>query len=206
MYSWPEPAACATVPLVTWGEDKKEKIKASLRQNETFSVEEMPNIAGRSSNDVNWIMMKISHMLDFSRWETFLCSSWLCALQAAILEEIMVYTTKYRFIDEDFLLKFSRDNIFRRHSSLESNTSIFKTKHLWWVLQNSHLSSYLLSSPSIYSFFFFLLSWADCLLRIFLRIFFRILSSPWLRDKGHFQLLQDDRCLHRSVTVGNLPL
>lgn len=29
----------------------------------------------------------------------------------------------------------------------------------------------------MYSFFFFLLSWADCLLRIFRRIFFRILSS-----------------------------
>lgn len=26
-------------------------------------------------------------MLHFSSWDTFLCSSWLCALQAAILEE-----------------------------------------------------------------------------------------------------------------------
>lgn len=40
-----------------------------------------------------------------------------------------------------------------------------------------HNSWYLLSRPSMYSFFFFLLSWADCLLRIFRRIFFRILSS-----------------------------
>lgn len=38
-------------------------------------------------------------------------------------------------------------------------------------------SQYLLSRPSMYSFFFFLLSWADCLLRIFRRIFFRIFSS-----------------------------
>lgn len=46
--------------------------------------------------------------------------------------------------------------------------------------------SHLLSSPSMYSFFFFLLSWADCLLRIFRRIFFRILSSYWLRGKATF--------------------
>lgn len=31
-----------------------------------------------------------SHMLHFSSWETFLCSSWLCALQAAILEEMIL--------------------------------------------------------------------------------------------------------------------
>lgn len=30
-----------------------------------------------------------SHMLHFSSCDTFLCSSWLCALQAAILEEII---------------------------------------------------------------------------------------------------------------------
>lgn len=29
---------------------------------------------------------EISHMLRFSSWETFLCSSWLCALQVLILE------------------------------------------------------------------------------------------------------------------------
>lgn len=31
-------------------------------------------------------------MLHFSSCDTFLCSSWLCALQAAILEEIIQYT------------------------------------------------------------------------------------------------------------------
>lgn len=37
--------------------------------------------------------------------------------------------------------------------------------------------SHRLSRPSIYSFFFFRLSWADCLFRIFRRIFFSTRSS-----------------------------
>lgn len=33
-------------------------------------------------------------MLHFSSWETFLCSSWLCALQAAILQDTRVTAQK----------------------------------------------------------------------------------------------------------------
>lgn len=38
--------------------------------------------------------IEMSHMLHFSSWETFLCSSWLCALQAAILQDTQVTAQK----------------------------------------------------------------------------------------------------------------
>lgn len=49
---------------------------------------------------------------------------------------------------------------------------------MWnWVTMQSATCSYLPSRLSTYSLFFFRLSWAECLLRIFLRIFFKTLSS-----------------------------
>ena len=33
------------------------------------------------------ISVEVPHVLHFSSWNTFLCSSWLCVLQAAILED-----------------------------------------------------------------------------------------------------------------------
>ena len=57
--------------------------------------------------------------------------------------------------------------------------SYILNRMLSWHLGSMELirCSYLSSSLSTYSLFFFLLSWADCLFRIFLRIFFRTLSS-----------------------------
>lgn len=115
----------------------------------------------------------MSHMLHFSSLETFLCSSWLCALQAAILEEIQA-------------------NAQKTH------------KVLVQISLHNRSDSHLISRPSMYSFFFFLLSWADCLLRIFLRIFFRIRSSHWLR-KGCFQRCAGWRRIQGAVTGGGLP-
>lgn len=43
---------------------------------------------------VNIGEIEMSHMLHFSSWETFLCSSWLCALQAAILQDTRVTAQK----------------------------------------------------------------------------------------------------------------
>lgn len=68
-----------------------------------------------------------------------------------------------------------------RLPSFSRNRWTLTTRFYWSGLTGQN--SYLLSRPSIYSFFFFLLSWADCLFRIFLRIFFRIRSSLWLRDR-----------------------
>lgn len=48
-----------------------------------------------------------------------------------------------------------------------------------WGLGCRGWALYRLSSPSMYSFFFLRLSWADCLFLIFRRIFFRTRSSYW---------------------------
>lgn len=49
-----------------------------------MSLKTTPADLGKS---VNIGEIEMSHMLHFSSWETFLCSSWLCALQAAILQD-----------------------------------------------------------------------------------------------------------------------
>lgn len=69
-------------------------------------------------------------------------------------------------------------------------------------------SPYLPSRPSMYSFFFLLLSWADCLFRIFLRIFFRILSSYWLGHsfgRGKAGVKGLDAAKHAGSVLGSTP-
>lgn len=111
MCSWSEPAAVAIAPLVTCGQDGRkakndicpltEKMHRSTRgwrqlEGDAGRLQIGRNVTtryrgGDPRGRIVWkwraeAHFEISHMLRFSSWETFLCSSWLCALQALILE------------------------------------------------------------------------------------------------------------------------
>lgn len=97
MYSWPEPAVFAVAPSVTWGAHEDEKINKDSRQIQMLTAARLAEMSLYTPPAEQGMSVKIgniemSHMLHFSSWETFLCSSWLCELQAAILQQKQVST------------------------------------------------------------------------------------------------------------------
>lgn len=107
MSSWPELAACEAAPLETYrkieGRRKPKENRERERERKrfhrkrmkaerekVFSESEKSNVLTNCSRRKSWKtevqFKKNTHMLHFSSWETFLCNSWLWALQAAMLE------------------------------------------------------------------------------------------------------------------------
>lgn len=77
-----------------------EVLNESLSQCQQITEEERSEMDGE-------VQFETSYMLHFSSWVTFLCSSWLWALQVAILEEIpqwehanVATNNEYNFLTE----------------------------------------------------------------------------------------------------------
>lgn len=68
MYSWPEPAACAAAPSVTWDADKNDNINKDLRQIQMFAAARVggnviKNTACRSGKEREyWGNWNVSHV------------------------------------------------------------------------------------------------------------------------------------------------